>query len=361
MSKRTGTAKWDERRKHWRIVVQKDGERRECTSSTPGRAGQREANKKADDWLDGITPSKRLKVSEAYEKYKSDQLGRRSTVNDKEIVSRGRAWIIPYIGKKYLDSVTLGDLQSILNDAERKGKSRKTIRNIRGRLSSFFKFCRLNGWTQLRTDDLLVSDHAPVMEKHILQEDDLRKLFSCETTFLRGCEVRDDYVNAYRLQVLCGLRPGELLGLQWDDISDGVMHIRRAINSFGEETCGKNDNAIRNIVVGDLMQKTLDNQRNLTGDSMFVFSNISTEQTYRKHWYQYCDYNGINRVTVYELRHTFVSITASVLSEGSMKSLVGHSRSMDTYGVYGHLVDGDLGKSAKIIDARFNEILDASD
>ena len=53
MSTRTNTAAWDEKRKHWRISVQKDGERKNFYSSTPGRAGQREANKKADAWLDG--------------------------------------------------------------------------------------------------------------------------------------------------------------------------------------------------------------------------------------------------------------------------------------------------------------------
>ena len=62
-------------------------------------------------------------------------------------------------------------------------------------------------------------------------------------------------------------------------------------------------------------------------------------------------------MTVYELRHTFVSITASVLTEGEIKNLVGHSENMDTYGVYAHLVDGDLARSAETIDSRFNELL----
>ena len=52
MGKRVGTAKWYENQKRWQIKVQKDGERRTFTSSTPGRTGQREANAKADEWLD---------------------------------------------------------------------------------------------------------------------------------------------------------------------------------------------------------------------------------------------------------------------------------------------------------------------
>ena len=52
MGRRTGTAKWIESRQHWRIDVQSDGERKSFYSAVPGRNGQREANKKADEWLD---------------------------------------------------------------------------------------------------------------------------------------------------------------------------------------------------------------------------------------------------------------------------------------------------------------------
>lgn len=57
MSKRTNTAQWEAKYNRWRIAVQKDGVRRQFYSSTPGRTGQREANAKADVWLDtGVNP-----------------------------------------------------------------------------------------------------------------------------------------------------------------------------------------------------------------------------------------------------------------------------------------------------------------
>lgn len=357
MSSRTNTAKWDDKRKVWRIVVQREGVVKNFTSSKPGRTGQREANKKADDWLDGVLPDKRLKVKEAYEKYKQDQLGRRSTVTDKDIVSKGDNWILPYIGTRYLDRLTLGDLQEILDNADRQGKSRKTIRNIRGRLSHFFRYCRQHGWTQLRTDDLTVSEHAPVKQKQILQKDALYVLFTSSVTTLRGRKVQDDYINAYRLQVLCGLRPGELLGLKWSDISDGIIHLQRSINYYGEVTSGKNDNAVRPIVLNGLMREILHDQQLLTNGQEYVFANIATEQTYLKRWHRYCETNELPRMTVYELRHTFVSISASVLSEGAVKSLVGHSQNMDTFGIYGHDVQGDGEKAAQALEERFAQLI----
>lgn len=55
MGKRTNTARWTG--KMWRIDIQHDGQRKSFYSSKPGRTGQREANAKADAWLDdGINP-----------------------------------------------------------------------------------------------------------------------------------------------------------------------------------------------------------------------------------------------------------------------------------------------------------------
>ena len=58
MGKRVNTAVWIEKYQRWQIKVQKDGARKTFYSSAPGRKGQREANEKADRWLDdGIVES----------------------------------------------------------------------------------------------------------------------------------------------------------------------------------------------------------------------------------------------------------------------------------------------------------------
>lgn len=71
--------------------------------------------------------------------------------------------------------------------------------------------------------------------------------------------------------------------------------------------------------------------------------------TYRKH-------HGI-RSNLHELRHTFISVNKSDLPLELMKSVVGHSQSMDTYGVYGHEIEGERHRAATIIDGVFRGIL----
>ena len=64
MTTRTNSAKWTGTR--WRIDVQKDGTRKSFYSSKPGRTGQREANAKADKWLETGVATTPLRVEEAY-------------------------------------------------------------------------------------------------------------------------------------------------------------------------------------------------------------------------------------------------------------------------------------------------------
>ena len=61
---------------------------------------------------------------------------------------------------------------------------------------------------------------------------------------IRGKVEADENIHAYRLAVMTGLRPGELLGLRVGDVDGNRLHLSRAINTLNEETSGKNENAL---------------------------------------------------------------------------------------------------------------------
>jgi len=82
---------------------------------------------------------------------------------------------------------------------------------------------------------------------------------------------------------------------------------------------------------------------------------LETRHLYTK-WITYLKQHGIS-VTIHELRHTFISLVKNVMPEPMLKSAVGHSEPMDTYGVYGHEVTGEMLKAAEIVDEVFDEIL----
>ena len=330
MNKRTNTAQWEEKYQRWRIAVQKDGVRKQFYSSTPGRTGQREANAKADAWLE-------------------------NDIAVKAVESRWRTWVLPIIGKKKVNTLTDRDLQTIINKAAAAGKSRKTLQLIASDLRAFCKYCRKAKLSTFLPEDVQIPASARYKGKSVLQPADLVKLFSIDTTLYRGKRVHDDFIHAYRFQTLTGLRPGELLGLRWADVQGNTVNVRRSINIHGEETQGKNQNAIRSFVLSGLARAVLEQQREATGTRESVFE-ISSELYYWKRWQAYCKANGIDRISVYELRHTFVSVVKT-LPEGEIKELVGHSQNMDTLGQYSHALTGDAENTAQAVNAAFLKLL----
>ena len=85
---------------------------------------------------------------------------------------------------------------------------------------------------------------------------------------------------------------------------------------------------------------------------------ILNEQHYYKRWKTYCAANGLTPCSLYELRHTFVSI-AQDLPDGKLKALVGHSKNMDTRGTYAHRIEGQAHETATAMTAAFDKVLNA--
>ena len=363
--RRTNTAQWVETVGRWQINVQKDGVRKTFTSAKPGRTGQKEANAKADKWLDDGIVNTKIKVKQAAQQYLDNLKISSSYGNWRNADSFFRIWILPNIGNTRLDCITEQACQNIINKAYAKGHlSKKSLSNIRATLMAFLKFCRKSKYTDLIIEDLTIPKSASVGERIILQPSDLQTLFSCDTIICRKKEIQDAFIYAYRLQVLTGLRPGELCGLKWSDIKDGTIHLRRSINKEGEITTGKNDNAQRNFALNILTSALLSKQQAMLDKrgiiSDYVFPRDTGEPLkstyYYKVWKRYREQHKLPAASPYELRHTFVS-AVKVLPEGYLKQLVGHSKNMDTYGVYSHQITGDMQTAASMVQDVFKSIL----
>lgn len=231
------------------------------------------------------------------------------------------------------------------------------MQNLCTDLRAFCKWLRLSKRSTLYPEALHVPKGARASEKAILQPDALKVLFSVDTTLYRGQRVWDPYINAHRFSVVTGLRPGELIGLRWEHIQDGRVQIHEAINIYGETTRGKNDNAPRGFALTSTAAAILADQKRVSPGKGPVFP-IRSEKYYRRYWLRYCQLNGVEYVPPYNLRHTFVSM-AKTLPEGAVKSLVGHSRQMDTYGVYAHLVQGEEVQTAASLDGVLQKILNS--
>ena len=169
MAKRTSTAVWMEKQARWQINVQKDGKRRSFYSSKPGRTGQREANAKADAWLDDNMVDTNTRVTVLLDEYLERIQATTSASNYRKEAYHVNSFIRPAIGSRKISSITEGDLQNILDKAYRKSdpktgkiveRSKKTLTNIRAAIHAFFKMCRLKKVSTLFPENLSIPKGA---------------------------------------------------------------------------------------------------------------------------------------------------------------------------------------------------------
>jgi integrase len=223
--------------------------------------------------------------------------------------------------------------------------------NLRGIISGIVKF----GYQDYQCEPLRGNLYIPVgharNEKAILQEDDIKRLLEPSEKW---------YHSLFIFLAITGMRPGEALGLKVDDVLGSSVRIRRAVNARGKITEGKNENAKRIIPIGALarsiLRKTIRRNENHKLHTEWIFCDLNgnpgNQSTMRNQWNELKKERDLPG-TVYSLRHTFISMMKNVMPEQMIKDIVGHSVSMDTFGTYGHIIEGDSDKAAKIIDLKF--------
>ena len=362
---RRSEAIWIESKGYWQIKVQKNGERKAFTSSKPGRKGKHEAEGKADKWLESGT--KEMRFSEAWDEFLRWQKSHNGSGNFTKYECLGRLYLLPVVGTRRLSSISPAQWQRCIDAGAANGLSRRSCTNIRQTITTFLSHARLERWEcdQVLPGDLKIPNSAPpAAPKRVLQPDDIRTLFSCDTIEHYGRAVPAHYIHAWRMLVATGLRRGELCGLRDEDVHDGLLTIRRSVNTANEITLGKNDNARRTMVLTSVAQSILADQRamllsrNISSPWLFPdpFGERADPNSLYKHWLTYCRQHGFS-LSLHELRHTFVSLNKSDLPLELLKATVGHSSSMDTIGIYGHLIDGDRERAAEIIDSVLHRVL----
>lgn len=362
---RTNEAIWIEKSNRWQINLQIDGERRTFTSSTPGKKGKAEAERKADKWEEERTQNENIRFPKFWEEFLLYTKEHTSTSNHDQLGYIGRIHFNPVIKHKKVRDITNQDWQKCVDNAYKRGLSKKTCQNIRGAATSFYRYAKKCRVPMIQPEDIDIPKNAPKKEKSILQPDDIKKLFTVDTVL--DCYKREQpafYIHAWRFLLVTGLRRGELCGLKNADIENNILHVKRSVNRFDEVTSGKTEAANRFMVLPQQAIKILADQSKMLKEhgviSPYAFPNQNGNMTrptlLYDYWRTYCNQHEI-KCTLHEMRHTLISVAKSDVPPELLKQVVGHSKSMDTFGVYGHKVEGELERVANIFDNIFNTIL----
>ena len=86
----------------------------------------------------------------------------------------------------------------------------------------------------------------------------------------------------------------------------------------------------------------------------------ATQRAVARGWKRFSEGLGLTPgVVPYGWRHTFNSIN-NEMPQGIKQRRIGHSKNMDTEGIYGHAVSGEERQAAEYVKQRFDAILGKS-
>lgn len=358
-----GEPKWNEKRKHWRLSVQRNGKRKNFYSSNPSRkSGPAECRRKARSWLDSQNEVSSIYFIDAWEEY-LDYYGTKNKITSlANVKSRGKAHLIPAFKNEKLASITKMDWQDIIFKAYEGGaKSKATLKGLSTAIRAFCKWASTKGYLKDSEVPLYFAYPTEKLagEKKILQPHEFAMLLS---------EEEDDsnwYINAFRFFPLTGLRRGELCALQVKrDYDYESVTIRESISHEGYVTDGKTKDANRTQYLGDLAKECIRKhelqlmnigKRNRT----YLFCNEHGQRisprVLRNNWQKWREAHGID-LTLHELRHTYISYSRlkTEITLDELKRLYGHSKKMDTDKIYVHKIDETPEEKIKRIKQDIN-------
>ena len=360
---RRSEAIWIEKLNRWRINIQKDGKRVSFYSTKPSKAGKIEAERLADKWLESgqIGDARFEELWKTFLKRAQQTTG---TANYQKHQTIGKNWLLPHLEHKKLSKLNPMMFQECIDAAYIAGRSKRTCVNIRSSITALARHAQMLNLPFINVNLLTIPKNAPTGKRRILQPENIKLLFR-ETMYFKENIIQPAfYIYAWRFLVITGLRRGEMCGLRKEDITGNIVDIKRSINRFNEITTGKNDNARRCFELPDSAMSILNDQekqlKSLGIISPWIFPGMDGDKSNPKQiyddWKRYCAYHNFD-CSIHELRHTMISHVKSDVPEALLKQLIGHSAAMDTHGVYGHNVEGELHRTASLIDSVFSKII----
>ncbi|MDU9125085.1 tyrosine-type recombinase/integrase [Klebsiella aerogenes] len=132
-----------------------------------------------------------------------------------EMIKTFEVDVFPYIGSRPIAEIKPMELMGVLSLLDERGATEK-LRKVRQRCGEVWRYAIVTGRAEYNPAPDLVSAFAPHKKEHyaFLKADELPEFLRTLDTYSGSFLVK----TAMRLQVLTGLRPGELRQAEWSEI-----------------------------------------------------------------------------------------------------------------------------------------------
>lgn len=274
-----------------------------------------------------------------------------------------RLRIVPQIGGIALSRLTPVHVQSLLTSLEDKGVSPRGRQMTYDRLHRTLDQAVKWGLVPRNVCDAVTRPRAPRLTMRVLTPEQVNALLTA---------AREDRFHAlYILAVATGLRQGELLGLQWDDIdlAGAILHVRHALHEVAgrlwldepKTTMARRAVDLPAVAVAALREHR---ERMLAEGRLleFVFCDtqggpVRKSNLVRRSFLPLLKRAGLPRIRFHDLRHTAATL---LLLQGVHPKVVqerlGHSQISITLDTYSHVLPSMGREAAAKLDALFEAV-----
>ncbi|MGB7402132.1 MAG: tyrosine-type recombinase/integrase [Arcobacter sp.] len=233
--------------------------------------------------------------------------------------------VIEYFKNRNIDTITRLDIKEYLNNL-----------NMKSRSKCIYKSC-INEIFELAVDDGVISmnpslniklpndEKAPVQ---FFKKEEVEKLLSVATGIMKP----------YLLIAFnTGMRPEELLGLQFTDIKDNIINIVR-VRTKGRVDYPKTKNSFRKVPIAQFIVNEIDK---LKSNSLYLFGNFDDAGKLRKRWSRVLKDANVEHKKLSATRHTFATLMLkdNIVSINELSGLLGHSSPKVTLTHYASVID----------------------
>ena len=278
--------------------------------------------------------------------------------------SRIRLHIIPEIGDIPLNKLTQNDLQQFYGRLKKSGRKRFTDKYGEGLSDRMVRMCHATCRSALEKavqDGLIRVNPAlgcklppkKAREMQVLTREELQR-FLIQAKF-------EGYYEVFLLDLATGLRRGELMALQWDDLNfkTGVLNVNKQVYDVRGQlqiSIPKTKNSVRKIVLPPAVVAVLQEYKK-TVDSRWMFPSPVKEDcpitpgVVRRRLQLILEHAGCKHVRFHDLRHTFATLALeNGMDVKTLSAMLGHVSATTTLDIYTHITSDMQRAAAASID-----------
>ena len=272
--------------------------------------------------------------------------------------------IIPEIGQIPLNRLTAADLQQFYRQLKQGGRLQAVEQYGSGLSDRMVKCCHVTcraALDQAVKQGLILKNPADACKTPTLRPKEMQVLSPEEIRRLLIQARENDCYELLLLELSTGLRRGEILALQWDDLDlcTGVLRIERQVQRVRRElviSAPKTKSSCRSIILPAPILGVLRDYRQSIR-SRWMFPSPKKEDSpldpaaVRKKLAKVLNRADCKHIRFHDLRHTFAT---NALEHGmdikTLSTIIGHVTSATTLNVYAHVTDTMRENAAASID-----------